>query len=80
MALEKEMETYRRELPNLLETDEGRFVLIQGDKVDSVWDTRADAVQAGDDRFGLEPFMVKQILEYEQPIFVPFDIAPKCPS
>ena len=35
MALEKELETYRRKLQELL-ADEGKFVLIQGDEVAGV--------------------------------------------
>ncbi len=62
MARERELATYRRELARLLlEGEVGRFALIQGDKIFSVWDTRRDAVQAGHDRFGKEPFLVQQI-------------------
>ena len=32
MALEKEIETYRRELPNLL-GNEGKFVVVENDKI-----------------------------------------------
>ena len=38
MALAREMETYRRELPQLLR-DEGKFVLIHGDDVAGIYDT-----------------------------------------
>jgi hypothetical protein len=34
-----------------------------------VWDTWRDAIQAGYDRFGLKPFLVKQIQETERPFF-----------
>ena len=71
MALEREMETYRRELPKLRE-HAGKFVLIHGDEVAGIWDTFADAVQVGDDRFGLEPFMVHEIVSEEHPRVVPW--------
>jgi hypothetical protein len=62
MAQEQELATYRRELPRLLVKGEvGRFALVHGDSVDSVWDTRRDAVQAGQDKFGAESFLVQQI-------------------
>jgi hypothetical protein len=62
MAREQELATYRRELARLLlEGETGRFALIHGDEVVSVWDTRRDAVQAGQDKFGLESFLVQQI-------------------
>jgi hypothetical protein len=65
MALEKELQTYRRELPKLL-GQEGKYALVQGDALAGVWDTYEDAIQAGYDKFGLKPFLVKQILAVEQ--------------
>lgn len=61
MPLERELETFTRELPRLRATEPGRFVLVKDDHLDSVWDTWADAVQAGRQRFGLEPFLVKRV-------------------
>src|SRR5882762_647390 len=59
---EREIATYRRELPRLLEEGEaGRHALIKGDEVLSIWDTQGDAIQAGRERFGLEPIFVKVI-------------------
>ncbi len=58
----EEIITYVRELPRLLEEGHaGRHALIKGDKVLSIWDTSADAAQAGRDLFGLEPICVKKI-------------------
>ena len=69
MTLERESATYQRELERLIREGEGsRFALIRGEEVVSVWDTYRDAIQAGYDRFGLEPFMVKQVLRSEQPV------------
>src|SRR5205807_626695 len=49
----REIATYRRELPRLLEDDEaGRFMLLHGDEILSIWDTCRDAIQAGHQRFG----------------------------
>ena len=59
---EQEIATYLRELPHLLaEAYAGRHVLVKGDKLHSVWDTREDAIQAGRKSFGLEPIFVKTI-------------------
>ena len=68
MALEQELATYRREVLRLVaEGHQGKYVLIQGNQVDSVWDTQDDALRAGYDRFGLEMrFLVKQIVEVEK--------------
>jgi hypothetical protein len=65
MALEKERQTYQRELPNLLPS-EGKYVLIHGDGVVGVYDTYNDALKIGYDRFGLQPFLVKRIQAVEQ--------------
>src|SRR4051812_12063307 len=60
--LATELATYQRELPRLLtEGAEGRWVLVQGDVVISVWDTFNDTIQAGYDRFGRTPFLVQQV-------------------
>lgn len=71
MALERELDTYRRELPHLLQ-DEGKFALVHGDAVAGVYTTEEEAVEAGDDCFGLEPFLVKQIGRSEELRFIPY--------
>jgi len=59
---EREIAAYLRELPRLLaEGHAGRHALVKGDEVLSIWDTQADALQAGRQRFGLEPIFVKVI-------------------
>jgi len=65
MPLEKEQETYARELPHLL-ASAGKFVLIHGDAVEGIYDTYSDALKVGYDKFGLKPFFVRQIEATEQ--------------
>lgn len=79
MAFEREVAAFRRELPRLLEQGErGRFALVYGDEVISVWDTRGDAIQAGWMRFGLVPILVQEVQSEEKPIFIPFLQVPQC--
>jgi hypothetical protein len=78
MALEKELETYHRELPNML-TNEGKYVLIHEDDVAGFWDTYEDALQAGYERFGLKPFLVKRVQAVETVQYFTRDIK-TCPS
>jgi hypothetical protein len=53
----KQIATYVRELPRLLEEGYAwKHALVKGDELLSIWDTQNDAVQAGVERFGLEPF------------------------
>jgi hypothetical protein len=78
MALEREMETFRRELPNLLaeRANIGKYALIFQDRVEEVLPDFQAALEAGYDRFGLEQFMVKQIVEREIPVFFSRNITP----
>jgi hypothetical protein len=66
--LAAEWAAYKREVARLLaEGHQGRFALVRGDHVHSVWDTERDALQAGRTLFGQEPFMVHQIRPVERP-------------
>jgi hypothetical protein len=70
MALERELETYHSKLPELKAEHEGKFVLIHGDEVVDTFSSYDDAIKAGYSRFGLSPFLVKQIRALEQVKFV----------
>ena len=62
MVLNHEIETYRRELPQLLAQGQaGRYVLFKGDQLIGIWDSQAEALEAGRQRYGLEPIAVKKI-------------------
>ena len=78
MTLEREMQTFRRELPTLLAdpANQGKFALIHADTLDSVWETREKALEVGYDHFGLEPFLVKEITEHEKPRYYSHNIIP----
>ena len=65
MALEKELETYKRKLPELI-VDAGKFALIHGDEVIGVFGTYEDALREGYQSFKLEPFLVQQIQAVQQ--------------
>jgi hypothetical protein len=76
LELKRELETYYRQLPRLLQGHEGQFVLIHGDTVDSFWPTEDAGYEAGCDRFGVDPFLVKQVLRDEPIFFSSVDILP----
>jgi hypothetical protein len=67
MALETELATYQQKLPEL-KGSEGKWVLIQGERVVDTYSSYDDALKSGYKEFGLKPFLVKQILAIE-PIF-----------
>ena len=68
-ALEQEIETYKEQLPSLL-SEEGKFALIRGKELVGLFDTYSDALSAGYERFGTQPFLVKQIQAIEQAHFI----------
>lgn len=76
MALEKELETYKRKLPELKAQHEGKFVLIHGDEIVDTFSTYEDAIKAGYQKFQREPFLVKQVLAVEPVFFVSRNIEP----
>lgn len=67
MALEKELATYHANMATL-KIHEGKFVLIQDDKIVDTFSSYDDALKTGYRAFGLKPFLVKQILSVE-PVF-----------
>src|SRR5262245_39780492 len=68
-----EWKAYRRELPRLLaEGRGGQYALLKGDQVVGVFDTDAEAEDAGEDRFGLDAvFLIQLIREWEPLLRVP---------
>jgi len=60
MALEREMATYEANVGTWMDCA-GKFVLIKGDQVIDFFAAYEDALKAGYQQFGLEPFLVKQI-------------------
>jgi hypothetical protein len=79
MALEKEVATYKRELPKLM-ANAGKHALIQGEGVAGIWETYHDALQEGYRLFGLQPFLVKKIQAVENVHFFTQDVRPLCQS
>ena len=80
---EHEIAAYLRELPRLLaEGQAWRYALVKGDELLGIWDTDAEAIQAGCDRFGLEPIYVKKIDPRDPARFALLDQWKKsrCPS
>ena len=77
MALEKELETYRRKLPELKE-HEGKYALVHGDTFVDVYSTYEDALKEGYEKFKLEPFLVKRIESQEQIHTITRLLHPQC--
>jgi len=78
-ALEKELETYKKRLPEL-KAEEGKFALIHGDEVVDSFTSYEDAIKQGYTRFKLEPFLVKRISSIEQAQFISRFVEPGFPA
>jgi hypothetical protein len=75
MALEKELATYQAKLAELKQ-HQGKYVLIQDETVVDFFTSYDDALKEGYRRFGLTPFLVKQILAVEPVYFFTRAIQP----
>ncbi|HEY5330687.1 MAG TPA: hypothetical protein VIJ79_12435 [Acidobacteriaceae bacterium] len=69
MALEKELAAYHAKLAELV-LQEGKFALLHGDEFIEVFSSYEDALKVGYARFGLDPFLVKQIMAIEETQFI----------
>ena len=65
-SLAKEFAAYERHKMELVSAHEGKCIVIQGDQIAGIWDTYQDALRAGCQQFGLQPFLIKQILRIER--------------
>ena len=75
MALEKELETYKKKLPELV-NEEGKFILIHDGDVVDIISSYEDAMKEGYKKYGLNPFLVKEIHAIEQVQFISRDVNP----
>jgi hypothetical protein len=76
-ALEKELAAYRKLLPTLL-SQEGKFALIVGDELISVFAAYEDALKAGYEKAQLNPFLVKKISGTETVAYFSRDLRAAC--
>lgn len=64
LSLAAELEVYEARLPGWLDR-EGQHVLIKGQEVAGFFSTRDEALMTGYTRFGIVPFLLKQIAQVE---------------
>jgi hypothetical protein len=69
--LKRELEFFRLKKPEFLKTYKDQFVLIKSDVLVGTYTTEAEAYKAGVDKFGNEPFLIKQVVEKEESISFP---------
>jgi len=78
MALEQELQAFKAGLPTWKAEHEGQFALIKGSELVDFFTSYDDALKVGYSRFGLEPFLVKQVHAFEHAQFASRLIEP-CP-
>ena len=67
--LTRELQAYEANKAELIEKFRGKFALVKDDDVVGIFDTKLDAIRQGYERFGNMPFLAKQILEVEAPLW-----------
>jgi len=70
MALEAELEHFETIKDGLIAANAGKFALVHGKELVEVFNSYEDALKAGYGRFGLQPFLVKQIQAIETVQFI----------
>ncbi len=77
-TLDRELEVFEAQKPDLLKSYPGLFVLVKGYDLLGPYPSAEAAYEDGLQRFGLEPFLVKQVLEEEPVGYVPmFSLVPR---
>jgi hypothetical protein len=69
--LQTELEYFQKHKPEYLKLYKGQFVLIKGETFAGAFTTDAEAYQAGLDKFGNEPFLIKQVLDGDDTVSYP---------
>jgi len=71
MAFEVEIERYNELLPELLQDNNGKFVVIKGRELLGVFDSNDDAYEAGLNQYGLTGFLLRPVREKQQVMSLP---------
>lgn len=69
--LEQEIQFFTEHLAEWLERHSGKFVLVKGPELIGFFDTIEAALAAGARRFGLQPFLVRRVLETQETVNIP---------
>ena len=64
-ALEKELAFFNRNKAGYLKEYKNKYLLIKGEELIGYFDTNEAAYEAGIQKYGNVPFLIKQVLEHE---------------
>lgn len=66
LELEKELKYFEEHKKEFLKHYEGQFVLIKGDCLGGSYTTEEEAYQAGIQKFGNVPFLIRRVTKEEE--------------
>lgn len=70
-ALAAERAAFRSHLPELAREHDGEFVLIKGGEIIGTFDHHETALREGYRKFGIVPFLVRQVAAFEPAVYLP---------
>ena len=65
-TLETELALFEEHRAEFFQNAPWKFALIRGRQLQGFYDTAENAYKAGVDAFGIEPFLIKQVLQEDQ--------------
>lgn len=68
----RELEYYEQHKPEYLKTFPGLYVLIKGDQMLGPFPSAETAYELGLHKFGMTPFLIKQVVKHEPVGHLPF--------
>ena len=63
MELKKELEFYKSQYKKLISRYENQFALITGNKLLGCFTTESEAYEAGLEKLGNQPFLIKKVIK-----------------
>ena len=69
--LAAELATYEANRAELVREADGSYVLIKGTEIIGIYSTAGEAYQEAVERFGMGPFMIREIREHDIPLSIP---------
>jgi hypothetical protein len=73
--LRSELQYFEGHRAELVRAARGKYALIKGEQLGGIYEDQNAAIRAGYEKFGNEPFLVKEILEVDIPLnFTSFNL------
>ena len=74
-VLMQELEYFEKHRIELFKDAPGKYALVKGEALIGIFDTELEAIRAGYQRIGNEPFLVKHVVEADVPLtFTSFNL------